>query len=171
MYEEEEEDKLFYKDANKERIHKRQRFTKEEDMLLTRYVNEYGYKWDLIATKLNHKTKRQVKDRWMFYLNPELKAEPYTKDEDELLEKKLIELGNKWRVIVKFFPGRTDVSLKNRWSMIKRQRSGHSKKTQRRRKITPQSSGPAPIFKNSDEFFKDISFDIFNWDELTFDHF
>ena len=162
---------MFIKELNKERKHKRQRFTNEEDKLLTMYVSTLGYNWEDIAKKMHRKNKRQVRDRWLWYLNPELKAQPFTEEEDMLLEEKLNEIGNKWRVIAKFFPGRTDVSLKNRWSMIQRQRSSDSNKTQRKRKITPQSSGHVQINKEQFEFFDDADIETIEWDDPVIDAF
>lgn len=162
---------MFTKEHSEEHKYRRQRFTEEEDKLLTMYVNKIGYNWDDIAKKLHRKNKRQVRDRWLWYLNPELKAQPFTEAEDKLLEEKLNEIGNKWRAIAKFFPGRTDVSLKNRWSMIQRQRNSDSIKPQRRRKITPQSSGHVQIEKEEFEFFNDMDFEPIEWDDPAIDAF
>ena len=125
-------------------IRKRQRFTEEEDLLLKQLVLIYGQNWDIIAAHMNGRNKRQVKERWNSYLSPNLIAVPFSPAEDQLLEEKINEIGTKWVLIMKYFPNRTDVSLKNRWNMIKRQRANGGKH-QNRKKITPQSSGPAPI--------------------------
>lgn len=44
--------------------------------------------------------------------------EPWTKEEDDLLEQKFNEMGPHWAKMAAFFPGRTDVNLKNRWSSL-----------------------------------------------------
>ncbi|EAX87772.1 Myb-like DNA-binding domain containing protein [Trichomonas vaginalis G3] len=138
----------------------RMRFTPEEDCLLTKLVSIDGINsLDKIVPYFPERNKRQLKERWTTFLSPDLRAEPFTLDEDQLLEHLINELGTKWSLIVKYFPGRTDVSLKNRWNMIQRQRKGSKK--QNRKKITPQSSSPAPIVpklveENNDfEFFFD----------------
>jgi hypothetical protein len=47
---------------------------------------------------------------------------PWTAEEDELFREKFGEFGPKWARMAQFFPGRTDVSLKNHWAaMLSRQ--------------------------------------------------
>ena len=132
-------------------IRKRQRFTEQEDLLLKQLVSIYGQNWDIIAAHMNGRNKRQVKERWNSYLSPNLIAVPFSPAEDQLLEEKINEIGTKWVLLMKFFPNRTDVALKNRWNMIKRQRTNGGKH-QNRKKITPQSSGPAPIVYQSQAY-------------------
>jgi hypothetical protein len=43
--------------------------------------------------------------------------------EDRLLEEKVIEIGRRWKVLATSFPGRTDVSLKNRYNLLTRKRN------------------------------------------------
>ena len=135
-----------------QKTHKRNRFTQEEDNLLRYLVEMNGTtNWALIAAHFPTRNKRQVKERWTSYLSPTLKAAPFTPQEDALLEEKINELGTKWVTILKYFPNRTDVALKNRWNMIKRQRTNGGKH-QNRKKMTPQSSGPAPIMRVMNNF-------------------
>ena len=47
---------------------------------------------------------------------PGVNTAPWTEYEDKLLEQKVNELGRKWSVIAKFFPGRTDINIKNRYA-------------------------------------------------------
>ena len=58
---------------------------------------------------------RQCKDRYTNYLSPQINLNPWSQEEDDLLIKKVNELGNKWVKISKFFIGRSDNSIKNRW--------------------------------------------------------
>ena len=125
----------------------RERFTEFEDAKLKEMISSYGFNWELILSNFPHKTKRQLNDRWFYYLNPELKAAPFTSQEDELLETQLNEIGPRWRIIATFFPGRTDISLKNRWKMIQRHRLNEHSKYQIRKKFSPQSSSSVSIIE------------------------
>ena len=65
--------------------------------------------------------------RWHNHLNPNIKKEKWSLEE----EKKLLEVnskyGNRWSLISKFIPGRTDNSIKNYWnSTIQKKYKFHS---------------------------------------------
>ena len=62
----------------------------------------------------------QCKDRWNYYLNPQLKFVEWTKDEDNLLFSKIKEIGPKWTKIAKCFENRTDAMIKNRYNALMR---------------------------------------------------
>ena len=95
----------------------RKKFSFEEDELLKQLVNKFGLKkWKLIAQKLPGRTGRQCRDRYMNYLNPGFFHGQWSKNEDELLLAKYIELGPKWSQIKKFFNNRNANSIKNRWN-------------------------------------------------------
>ena len=132
-----------------EKTQRRKRFTPAEDQKLRSLVTRYGLNWKKIMHSFPNKTKRQLKDRWNYYLNPNLKSEPFTPEEDVLLESKLNEMGAKWRQIATYFPGRTDVALKNRWKMIQRHRNDENSKYQKRKKLSPHSSASTEIINGT----------------------
>jgi hypothetical protein len=66
---------------------------------------------------------RQCRERYQNYLNPELRNDSWTLEEDTLLENKCDELGPKWSRIAKFFENRSDNALRNRWMMLNRHHS------------------------------------------------
>ena len=101
------------------------KFTKQEDVLLVNVVNELGTRdWEAIANRIPNRNARQCRERYTNYLAPNLSHDPWTPEEDSLLEQKLKELGAKWVNISKYFKNRTDTMLKNRWLVLSR-RSPH----------------------------------------------
>lgn len=103
-------------------------FTTEEDNCLIQLVNEYGTQnWSFIASKMETRNARQCRERWKNYLAPEISNEPWTSEEDQMLLDKHKEFGNRWTEISIFFPGRSGVNVRNRFSLLERQ----EKKAQR----------------------------------------
>jgi len=62
------------------------RFTAEEDQKILDLVKE-GLEWPEIASRVDGRNTKQIRDRWNSKLDPELKSttEPWTEDEDALL--------------------------------------------------------------------------------------
>ncbi|KAK8882705.1 hypothetical protein M9Y10_045346 [Tritrichomonas musculus] len=95
----------------------KKKFSPQEDALLIKLVEKHGAcKWDTIALSMNGRKGRQCRDRYMNYLNPAVKRDEWTLEEDILLTEKVKEHGPKWAKISKFFEGRTGPALKNRWN-------------------------------------------------------
>lgn len=98
-------------------VKKKQPFTEAEDAKLIRLVQFFGTNsWKIISAYLEGRTQRQCRERYKTYLAPGIKRTPWTKEEDELIIKKYKEYGPKWATISKFFVGRTDNTIKNRFN-------------------------------------------------------
>lgn len=104
------------------------KFTEEEDQKLTRIVMQVGAKdWIKVSQLMETRNPRQCRERWNNYINPCLRTDPWTPEEDILLNQKFLEYGPKWNKISKFFKNRSDNNIRNRWMMIARHRSKQQK--------------------------------------------
>lgn len=104
----------------------KQKFSASEDTLLQGLVEKHGTSdWKLIAEFMPNRTSRQCRERWKYYLDPQLNSlspTKWTREEDEKLIAKYYEYGPKWSQIAHFFPQRTDINLKNRFHRLERLR-------------------------------------------------
>lgn len=97
-------------------------WSRAEDELLTLVVEATGTKnWTKIAGHLSCRTGKQCRERWLNYLDPSIKREAWSREEDLTLIRLHQKCGNKWAQFTKELPGRTDNAIKNRWnSTLKR---------------------------------------------------
>jgi hypothetical protein len=101
----------------------RGRWSKEEDDAIRRHVKEYGpKKWSRISYFLPGRMGKQCYQRWHNHVNPDLKKDGWTSEEDALIINAHRVHGTKWAKISALLPGRSDNAIKNRWNSTIRHR-------------------------------------------------
>jgi len=94
---------------------KRQTWKPDEDRLVIQLIGKHGQKWKEISKAMNNRTGKQIRDRYMNVLMPDIKKSYWTVQEDELILSLYQEHGSKWRQIARELQGRAESQIKNRF--------------------------------------------------------
>jgi hypothetical protein len=127
------------------------RFTPAEDERLSQIVAAHGpFDWICIASSMGSRNARQCRERWQNYLDPSLRNDAWTPEEDRLLQDLFGQIGAKWNKIGQSFRNRSDMALRNRWQLLVR-------RTKKRQFKGNEVSSDAPTEESSDAVVVPIS--------------
>ena len=88
-----------------------------EDAKLLHGVTKTGpHKWDDLAYGVARRSGKQCRDRWQTFLNPLLKIDPWSHEEQLVLVIIQAKSPNKWAAFSKTLLGRSDNAIKNYWN-------------------------------------------------------
>lgn len=93
----------------------RKRFSPDEDAMLISLISFYGQDWMKIASEMKTRTSRQCRERWRFFLSPDLDNNDWSTDENNLLIAKYNEIGPHWKKLQTFFPKRSYINIRNHY--------------------------------------------------------
>lgn len=96
-------------------------FSKEEDQMIRDFVSKNGaHNWNRIEKIIQTRTGRQCRERWKNFLSPSIFKREWSLEEDFRLKQLVALYGQRWSMFADFFPGRTDIIIRNRYSLLMR---------------------------------------------------
>ena len=82
--------------------------------MLKKLVETYGAKrWALIATYLEGRVGKQCRERWTNHLREDINKNPWTPEEESVMEQAIEVYDKKWATIAKLLPGRSVSRISN----------------------------------------------------------
>jgi hypothetical protein len=125
----------------------------EEDARLLKEVNSYvdaggEVNWTAISKCIEGRTAKQCRERWRCNLDPHINKTEWTPEEDSMIVNLQKELGNRWALLAKSLPGRTENAIKTRFRSLQRSN---------RRKWTPQEDSMLMQMIRTGSNFEEVS--------------
>jgi hypothetical protein len=148
-------------------VARRQKFTPHEDALLRSLVAEFDPpNWQVVARSIPGRTARQCRERYRTYLCQEHVPRSWTAMEDDVIERAIAMMGQRWAVIAKLLPGRRCIDVKNRWhrhiALLARPQTFQDELEAERRKAA--CAVPAPEFPRGPH---EIGKGLFVWNDVV----
>ncbi|CAD8120518.1 unnamed protein product [Paramecium sonneborni] len=94
---------------------KNQKWTPEEDEQVKRLTKEYKFDWKVIARFLSNRTGRQIRERYINHLDPNISTKPWSQQEDLKIWTLYKKIGSRWSEMAKKLKGRPENMIKNRF--------------------------------------------------------
>ena len=100
----------------KKKVGRKRKFTPEEDEQLINLVKVHGEaKWSRIAELMPGRNRKQLRDHYINFLKSKMSEKEFSPAEDAKLVQLLEVQGRSWNRIAQQLPGRSPISIKNRF--------------------------------------------------------
>jgi hypothetical protein len=90
-------------------------WTVEEDKNVLDLIKKFGKNWSLLAKYMPSRSGKQIRDRFLNTLDPNINKDKFTPEEDKRLIQLYSKFGTSWSKLSNYFPGRTGDMIKNRF--------------------------------------------------------
>ena len=108
-------------------------WSEQEDKNLEDAVNKNGARnWSHISTFVKNRNGKQCRERYLNHLDPTIKKNNFSAEEDKIIIKSQRKYGNSWSKISTMLEGRTPNSIKNHWYGSLNKTSNQSEKKRKR---------------------------------------
>jgi hypothetical protein len=101
------------------RLMHKAKWSPTEDEQLKQAILEFGTdSWNKVGSRVPTRSGKQCRERWIGQLAPSVSKDIWLPEEDIALVRAQAVHGNKWTLIAAQMPGRSALSVKNRWNWL-----------------------------------------------------